>query len=119
MSSTVIQVANRAKHDEVVSQSQQTQTVLHVSNSALPTCRTFSPKYEQLATQHAADGIAFAEMGFSTDTSYLFKFSPNQLPVTVAMYGDRWAKTVMGPDMRGIEEAIGIMLEEVRKGTSM
>ena len=116
MTSTVVQITNRAKHDEVVSRSKQTPTVLHVSNSALPTCKAFSPRYEQLATQHAANGITFAEMDFSTETSYLFKFSPNQLPVTVAMYGDRWAKTVMGADMRGIEEAIGIMLEEVKKG---
>lgn len=41
-------------------------------------------------------------MDFNADTSYLSKFSPIQLPVTVAMYGDRWAKTVMCAD--GIED---------------
>ncbi|KAM3415212.1 hypothetical protein BST61_g8743 [Cercospora zeina] len=115
MSSTVIQIADRAKHDEIVEKSHRTPTVLHVSNSSLPACREFSPRYEQLAQRHAGSGIAFAEMDFNAATSYLFKFSPNQLPVTVAMFGDRWATTVMGTDMGRIEESIKLLLGEAKR----
>lgn len=115
MASTVVHIADRAKHDEVVEQSHRTPTVLHVSNSSLPTCREFSPRYEQLAQRHASSGIAFAEMDFNAATSYLFKFSPNQLPVTVAMFGDRWAKTVMGADLKSIEESIELLRGEANR----
>ncbi|KAI5369785.1 Putative Thioredoxin domain-containing protein [Septoria linicola] len=116
MALRVIRILDRAKHDEIVANSKNIPTVLHVSNSSLPACRAFSPKYEELAKAHASDNIAFAEMDFNAETSYLFKFSPNQIPVTVAMFGDRWAQTVMGADMSGIEKMIGIMLSESGKG---
>lgn len=37
--------------------------------------------------------------------SMMFKFSPNQLPVTVFMVRDAWAKTLMEPDLIGVEAA--------------
>ncbi|KJX97394.1 hypothetical protein TI39_contig498g00009 [Zymoseptoria brevis] len=46
----------------------------------------------------------------------LSKFAPNQLPVTVLMVRDAWCKTVMGPDMRGLEEALEMLVQEAKKG---
>jgi hypothetical protein len=55
-------------------------------------------------------------MEFNTNTSMLFKFSPNQLPVTVLMVRDAWCKTIMGPDMPALESALQTLIEEARKG---
>ncbi|SMR53717.1 unnamed protein product [Zymoseptoria tritici ST99CH_1A5] len=116
MTSHIVQITDRAEHDQVVEASKQTPTVIYVSNSSLPVCREHSPKYEELAKGKLGSGVRFAQMEFNTDTSMLFKFAPNQLPVTVLMVRDAWCKTVMGPDMRGLEEALEMLVQEAKKG---
>ncbi|KAG4434918.1 hypothetical protein IFR05_009587, partial [Cadophora sp. M221] len=85
-------------------------SVLYVSNSSLPACKIFTPEYEKLAvrfTSKYGDKITFTQMDFTSETSMLFKFAPNQLPVLTLMCrqcesegGGLWAKTVMGADLR-------------------
>lgn len=118
--SKVIKIHNRAEHDSIVSSSRTTPTVIHVSNSALPICKAFSPRFAQLAEKYEQDGLTFAEMDFTSETSYMFKFSPNQLPVTVLIVREglntAWAKTVMGPELKELEAAIEMLKEEAVKG---
>lgn len=45
----------------------------------------------------------------------MFKFAPNQLPVTVLMVGERWARTVVGTEMGDVEKLVGEMLQEYEK----
>ena len=120
--SNVIQIRNRAEHDQIVAASKTTPTVIHVSNSALPVCKAFSPQYAQMAQKHEQDGIKFAEMDFTSETSYMFKFSPNQLPVTVCIVREgmntSWAKTVMGTNMNELEMAIDLLKKESVKGAA-
>ncbi|EME48639.1 hypothetical protein DOTSEDRAFT_49073 [Dothistroma septosporum NZE10] len=111
MAAKVVQIHNKQEHDEVVAHSKDIPTVIYVSNSSLPACKTFSPKYEDLAQRWSHSGIQFCQLEFTSETSMMFKFSPNQLPVTVFMVRDSWAKTVMGPDLREVEAA----LEELQK----
>lgn len=72
--------------------------------------------------------VHFTQMEISPSTSMLFKFAPNQLPVLTLICrekhgdgkdvedregggsGNLWCKTVMGADMRGLEEGIDEML---------
>ncbi|KAF2161724.1 hypothetical protein M409DRAFT_27781 [Zasmidium cellare ATCC 36951] len=112
MTSNVFQINDRAAHDEVVSQSKEHPTVINVSNSSLPICKKFTLDYSSLAERWQPKGIKFAQLEFSRDTSMLFKFSPNQLPVTVLRVGDRWCKTVMGANIKGLEDALGELLRE-------
>jgi len=109
----ILQITNKQEHDNAVSQSKQTPTVIYVSNSNLPTCRKFTPKYEELAQKYPS--IWFCQMELQTETSMLFKFSPNQLPVTVLMVRDAWCKTVMGDDVRGLEAALEELVREAER----
>lgn len=106
MATPILQITDKQEHDEAVEQSKKTPTVIYVSNSNLPNCKDFTPKYEQLAQKHAQSGVRFCQMEFQTKTSMLFKFSPNQLPVTVLVFRDRWAQTVQGAEMRELEAAL-------------
>ncbi|KAL2062970.1 hypothetical protein VTL71DRAFT_6042 [Oculimacula yallundae] len=117
--SPIHQLTNQKTHSEFSSTAESTgnPTVLYVSNCHLPACKTFTPKYTQLADRYV-EQITFAQMELTAETSMLFKFAPNQLPVLTLMCrqserkgGMMWAKTVMGADMaeleRGIEEMLG------------
>jgi thioredoxin-like negative regulator of GroEL len=115
MSSQILQITDKQEHDEAVEQSKQTPTVIYVSNSNLPICKSFTPKYYELAQRHEQSGVRFCQMEFQTKTSMLFKFSPNQLPVTVLMVHDAWCRTVMGDDMAGLEAALGELMLNVKK----
>lgn len=115
MAFPVFQINDRSTHDEVVSQSKEQPTVINVSNSSLPICKKFTPEYSSLAEKwqpKGPKGIRFCQLDFNHETSMLFKFSPNQLPVTVLMVGDRWCKTVMGANMKRLEDALGELLKE-------
>lgn len=115
MVSQVIQIATKAEHDELVGQSKSLPTVIYVSNSVLPACKTFTPKYEKLAEQWAPMGIRFCQLEFTEKTSMMFKFAPNQLPITVFMVHDSWCKTVMGADLSAIESVLGELLEQAKR----
>lgn len=117
MSCNIIQINDKATHDEIVSLSKDRPTVIHVSNSSLPLCQKFTPEYSSLADRWQHEGINFAVLEFNNQTSMLFKFSPNQLPVTVLMVGDRWCKTVMGANLKGLESAVEELMEEAKKST--
>lgn len=112
MAANVFQINDRAMHDEVVAQSKEQPTVINVSNSSLPICREFTADYTGLAERWQSKGMRFCQLDFNHETSMLFKFSPNQLPVTVLMVGDRWCKTVMGANPKVLEDALGELLKE-------
>lgn len=109
------QITDKKEHDGAVEQSKDTPTVIYVSNSNLPTCKSFTPKYTDLAEDVKNSGIRFCQMELQAKTSMLFKFSPNQLPVTVLMVRDAWCKTVMGDDLRGLEAALEELKSESEK----
>lgn len=112
MAVQIFQITDRTSHDEVVSQSKKQPTVINVSNSSLPICKKFASEYITLAETWHPKGIRFCQLDFNHETSMLFKFSPNQLPVTVLMVGDRWFKTVMGANMKTLEHALEELLKQ-------
>ena len=111
MAAKIIQLGNKAKHDGVIHdcETTDTPTVIYVSNSALPTCKTFTPKYESLATE--IEGVRFCQLDFSNETSMMFKFSPNQLPVVVLMRA-RWCRTLMSPSMKELRAGIENLMSQ-------
>ena len=117
MSSGVTQIADKDTHDTIVAESwASTPTVVYVSNSALPACKELTPKYEALAEEYSKrDGpqqtVKFTQLELSPETSYFFKFSPNQLPVAVLMSQGPWSRTIMSPKIKDLEDGIAEMLE--------
>ena len=125
MSSKIIHIPNKATHDEIVNKAHSdsknsTPTIIYVSNSALPICRAFTPKYEDLAEKYSKAGglesnVKFCQLDFSSETSAMFKFSPNQLPVIVFLCKGPWSKTMMSPNVEQLEDGIKMMLEQAQK----
>lgn len=109
MSSSVTQITNRPSHDAVVDASATTPTIIYVSNSALPICRTFTPQYEALAAKHGG-AAKFTQMEITSDTSDMFKFGPNQLPVLVLLSRGPWSRTLMSPSLEVLEKGVQEML---------
>jgi thiol-disulfide isomerase/thioredoxin len=126
----ITQIISYDTHDALLSRAEMTgkPTVIYVSNSPLPACKKFTPQYESFATKAASNenerreeaGIEFAQMELSSETSNLFKFAPNQLPVLVFMCrerlgkGDMWCKTVMGADLEGLEVGVREMMMKAK-----
>lgn len=116
MPSTLTQITNQATHDKIVDESAQTPTVIYVSNSALPICKSFTPKYEALQDKYNGGNngqmsVRFCQLEISSETSAMFKFSPNQLPVIVLCSRGPWSRTLMSPSVAKLEEAVEDMLE--------
>ena len=121
MASSITKIPNREVHDTVVAESVATPTIIYVSNSSLPACKAFTPKYEVLADKYEREAnrkeptIRFCQLEFTNETSMMFKFAPNQLPVTVLMCNDNWCKTILGANMAGLERAIEELLQKARR----
>jgi thiol-disulfide isomerase/thioredoxin len=118
----IIQITDAASYSTFTKEAewQGKPTVTYVSNSVLPACKTFTPKYENLVSHYGSKyDITFGQIDYTSDTSMLFKFSPNQLPVLALMCresekgsGNMWAKTIMGADLKALESGIAEMLEK-------
>ena len=116
MSSQTTQIPNRQVHDTIVAESESKPTVIYVSNSVLPACKAFTPKYESIADKHnngntGKQAIKFCQLEITSETSAMFKFSPNQLPVVVFMCKGPWSKTLMSPTVKEFEDGIKELLE--------
>lgn len=114
-------LTTKAEHDAAVSAAIKTPTVIYLCNSPLPVCKAFTPKYEDLAAKHATaaeteSSINFCVMELSSETSPMFKFAPNQLPVLVLMVKETWARTIMGANSTELEMGIEEMMKEARRG---
>ena len=124
MAAKITQIPNKQVHDTMVAESEGTPTVIYVSNSSLPACKAFTPKYEALADEHdrnvsseyadipAERSIRFCQLDFSNETSMMFKFSPNQLPVVVLISEGCWCRTLMSPSVKELESGIGELLKK-------
>lgn len=53
-------------------------------------------------------------MDYTSETSFMFKFSPHQLLITVVMFGQRCTRTVMGPQIADINRMVVDMMREYR-----
>jgi hypothetical protein len=110
-------ITNKDSHDILIGQCNRYNipTVLHVYNSSIPQCQSFLAVFESYASKHSAkEGvpIQYAKMDYTPETSFMFKFAPNQLPITVIMYGWKWARTVTGPEIGEIDKVVGEMVRE-------
>ena len=115
-SSSITHIPNKFVHDKIIAESATTPTVLYLSNSVLPFCKAFTPKYEALAEKHKsndASSVRFTQMENTPETSPMFKFAPNQLPVVILISEGRWAKTLMSPSIEEVERGIGELVERV------
>ncbi|KAK4543509.1 hypothetical protein LTR36_005403 [Oleoguttula mirabilis] len=128
MANHITHLTTKTEHDAAVSAATQTPTVIYLSNSPLPACKAFTPRYEALAAKYNDDaeaarsgngndnGINFCMMELSSETSPMFKFAPNQLPVLVFMVTETWCRTIMGANAKELETGIGEMMKEARRG---
>lgn len=115
-------ITNKDTHDILVNQCTRYNipTVLHVYNSSVPRCQSFLSTWEFWAQKHpsfGSDRVQYAKMDYTPETSNMFKFAPNQLPITVLMVGQGWARTVAGTAMGEIEKVAGEMMEEYHRLT--
>ncbi|KAJ4989081.1 hypothetical protein SVAN01_05343 [Stagonosporopsis vannaccii] len=116
-------ITTKAAHDHLVAQCTKSNspTILHVYNSSVPRCQSFITKFEIWARDRSfcsGERIQYARMDYTSETSCLFKFAPNQLPITVMMVGPGWARTVTGTDMERVESLAEEMMQEYRKLTA-
>lgn len=114
-------IINKDTHDQLVKRctNNNIPTILHVYNSAVPRCQAFLTKLESWATSssYPDQKIQYAKMDYTSKTSFMFKFAPNQLPITVLMVGPGWARTVTGAELEQIEGLVGDMMIEHDKLT--
>lgn len=105
-SGSVVKITDRAEHDAAVAKSETEPTVIFVCNSSTPVCKAFTPKYEDIAARHADSRVRFYLMEFNNSTSMMFKFAPNQLPVVVFMCRGTWCRTIMGANVKELEDGV-------------
>ena len=119
MASQTTYISNKEEHDKVVAESATTPTIIYLSNYVLPICKDFTPKYEALAKRYRSErsetSIRFTQMETTPETSPMFKFAPNQLPVVILLSEGRWCRTLMSPTIKELEAGIGELLERVGK----
>lgn len=110
--SPIVPVPDKAAHDRVISEAVETPTVLYLSSSVLPACKSLTPEFEGLAERYRTDGsgLRFCQMEYSSETSPMFKFTQAQLPVVIFVYTERWCKTLLSPTLEEVEAG----LEELR-----
>ncbi|EMD00544.1 hypothetical protein BAUCODRAFT_144199 [Baudoinia panamericana UAMH 10762] len=113
MARAITKITNKAEHDAVVAEAERTTpTVIAVINSATPRCKAFLPAFEGVAADHGHRRLKFATMDFNNDTSYMFKFAPNQLPVVVFLRS-KWCRSIMGASSQELSEG----MQELLAGT--
>ena len=125
MTSTITYIPNKSIHDTIVAESATTPTVIYLCNSVLPFCKTFTPKYEALAQKWSSgekdssgsevSNVRFTQMENTPETSPMFKFAPNQLPVVIFISEGKWAKTLMSPTIEEVERGLEELVERVGK----
>lgn len=126
--SYIISIPDKTTHDRIVDEAYSIPTVIYVSNSSLPMCKSFTPQYQSLAKRLQDQGrkdcsklnVRFCELEFATETAMMFKFSPNQLPVIVLLCKDAdkgglWARTMMSPRIGELEGAVEDMRGRAKK----
>lgn len=108
MSSLITQISDKATHDRIITDAVSTPTVLYLSSSVLPGCKTFTPEYEDLAERSLTEdwGLRFCQMEYTSHTSPMFKFAQAQLPVVIFIYTERWCKTLLSPSVREVERGL-------------
>ena len=109
----LINLTDRPSHDAAVTAAEETPTVIYLCNSPLPDCKTFTPKFESLAAKY--QDVQFCILELTSETSPMFKFAPNQLPVLVFVVKKTWCRTIMGANVRDLEAGIADLLNEAKK----
>ena len=108
----LIHLTNKREHDTAVAAAEMQPTVIYLCNSPLPACKTFTPRYIELAAKY--QNIQFCIMELTSETSFMFKFAPNQLPVLVLMVKKTWCRTMMGANVKELEAGLGDLLNEAK-----
>jgi len=104
MTDQIVQIANRATHDKIIADSATKPTVLYLSSSPLPACKTFTPQYAALAKEF--DDVKFCQMEHNSETSPMFKFSQAQLPNVILIVEGKWCRTLLSPTVKEVEAGI-------------
>lgn len=113
-------MTDKSSHDLLINQRTECDisTILHVYKSSVPRCRSFLSKLELWAKSNSSyngDQAQHAKMDYTPGRSFVFLFAPNQLPITVLMVGQRWARTVAGTEVGEIERLVRKMMEEYHR----
>ncbi|KAK4948281.1 hypothetical protein LTR10_012815 [Elasticomyces elasticus] len=112
---SITHISTPAEHDVVVSEAESQPTIICLVNSVTPVCKAFIKRFEETAARQTASGVRFCLMEFNNQTSMMFKFAINQLPVVVFMCAGPWSRSVVGATQRDLEVGIEGLLDEVRK----
>lgn len=104
----IVQIIDKATHDAVAGAGERgTPTVIYVSFSPLPACRSFTPKFERLAADEALvdRGVVFAQMELNMETTPMLKFGVQTCPICICLRKG-WCKTLLGDDIKALQSCI-------------
>jgi hypothetical protein len=75
--------------------------------------------YIDLATTYTGEAeaggkktVKFCQLEFTNQTSMMFKFAPNQLPVISLMCNGNWCKTLLSPTIQELKQGVEEMLSK-------
>ena len=112
----ITQITDKASHDAIAGAGERgTPTVIYVSFSPLPACRSFTPKFEQLAADATLTdrGIVFAQMELDKETTPILKFGVQTCPICICLRKG-WCRTLLGDDIKALQKCIRDELLEGR-----
>ncbi|KAK4929852.1 hypothetical protein LTR49_003479 [Elasticomyces elasticus] len=109
---SITQITNPAEHDVVVSEAESQPTIICLANSVTPVCKAFTKRFEETAARQTASGVRFCLMEFNNETSMMFKFAINQLPVVVFTCAGPWSRSVVGATQGDLDVGMEQLLEQ-------
>ena len=87
--------------------------VIYISLQLSPTCKAFTPKYENFASNFIADNarrsqnekVEFYQVEYNSEMSSMVKVGAQHCPIVMVMKGTR-CQTLLRPEMRELEKGM-------------
>lgn len=100
------QITSKESHDAIALAGERgTSTVIYVSFSPLPACRSFTPEFESVAAKPQYADVVFAQMELDQETTPLVKFGVQTCPILICIRKG-WSRTLLGGDVKVLEACI-------------
>jgi len=98
-------ITNRSEHDAVVQRAEEgSLVVVMIYADSNPACRMTIPGFEKMSEDHGTNA-SFYKMELNATTSAMWKLSVQNTPSFLIMK-EAWAQTIVGPNLRMVEEVI-------------
>lgn len=107
------QITDPAAHDAAIAHAQESgvTVVLYVTSGSNPICVQTTPKIQALAANDKYSRVRFFQMELTPETAPMIKFGIQNTPIFI-LYRQAWCQTILGADLRGLEELLDTRLRE-------